>query len=180
MSSLHDDIWSLSGTLEQWLYGPRGELQGFLLMERGDEAQVVVSPRDVHTVIGLKIGQQITVEAVHEVYGPKDEAAHGLYHFVAFTRARGAHLQLGRAAHSGKVARFNYAKHGQRNGVVLDTGHFIHTKPHGIALLDLKVGDTVSAIGEARPLFDGAGMVVEADEVNGMALHETYEACQAA
>ena len=63
--------------------------------------------------------------------------------------------------------RLNFARHGEANGVVLDSGHFIHTKPDGMAKLKLEVGDRVEADGEARPLSTGTGQVVEASVVNG-------------
>ena len=31
--------------------------------------------------------------------------------------------------------RLNYAKHGAANGVVLDNGDFVHTRPDGFAAL---------------------------------------------
>ena len=175
MTSEHDDVWSLTGTLEQWLYGPKGELQGMLLLVQGVPVQFVVSPHDVHTVAGLRRGQKVSVDAVHEPWSPKGEAEHDVYRFVALAGGRAGAIERvsTSGAHTGKVVRFNYAKHGERNGVVLDNGDFIHTKPHGMALLDLKVGDRVTAVGgETRPLFDGAGVVVEAHEVNGIALYE--------
>jgi hypothetical protein len=72
----------------------------------------------------------------------------------------------------GTVVRFNYARHGQANGVVLDTGDFVHTKPDGLARLALKVGDKVRAEGRSQPLATGQGRVVEAVRVNGQALQD--------
>ena len=68
------------------------------------------------------------------------------------------------------VVRFNYAKHGKPNGVVLDNGDFIHTKPDGLEKLGLKVGDTVKVKGQAKPLVTGTGRVIEAQKVNGVKL----------
>ncbi len=68
---------------------------------------------------------------------------------------------------SGTVVRFNYARHGAPNGVVLDTGDFVHTKPDGLERLGLKVGDAVKAEGDVRTLAAGSGRVVEARTVNG-------------
>ncbi len=67
------------------------------------------------------------------------------------------------------VARLNFAKHGEPNGVVLDSGDFIHLKPDGMRQVGLKIGDRVEATGEARPMELGH-RVVEAVEVNGVRL----------
>lgn len=68
---------------------------------------------------------------------------------------------------SGTVVRFNYARHGCANGVVLDNGDFIHTRPDGYERLALKNGDKVDVEGEARPLATGTGRVIEARRING-------------
>ena len=70
----------------------------------------------------------------------------------------------------GKVVRFNYAKHGQANGFILDSGDFIHTRPHRFDQLGVQVGHKVTVSGESRPLFTGQGHAVEAVRVNEQAL----------
>jgi hypothetical protein len=75
-----------------------------------------------------------------------------------------------RAPYSGIVVRLNFARHGEPNGFVLDSGDFIHTRPEGMAQLQLGVGERVEADGETRPLAGGAGVVVEASVINGRAL----------
>ena len=65
------------------------------------------------------------------------------------------------------MARLNFTRHGEPNGVVLDTGDFVHLKPHGLRAAGLGVGDRVTAAGPAKPLAGGAGRAVEAEEVNG-------------
>ena len=71
---------------------------------------------------------------------------------------------------SGTVVRFNYARHGEANGVVLDSGDFVHTRPDGFALLGFEIGMHVEADGESRALVGGAGRVIEARVVNGVPL----------
>ena len=70
---------------------------------------------------------------------------------------------------TGAVARLNYARHGEPNGVVLGTGDFVHLEPDGMRRLGLQVGDAVTATGEAKPMARG-GRVVEAETVNGVRL----------
>ena len=65
----------------------------------------------------------------------------------------------------GTVVRFKYARHGAANGVVLDSGDFIHLKPEGMARAGLRIGDAVQAEGDVRPLATGSGQVIEAAKV---------------
>ncbi len=74
------------------------------------------------------------------------------------------------ASVSGKVVRLNHARHGAPNGVLLDSGDFVHTRPDGFETLGLKVGDMLEAEGPARPLATGTGRVIEAHRANGHAL----------
>ena len=66
----------------------------------------------------------------------------------------------------GNVARIHYAKHGQPNGVVLESGEFIHLRPHGMAAIGVGVGAKVSAKGELRMTVLGTRML-EAHHANG-------------
>ena len=63
------------------------------------------------------------------------------------------------------VAALHFARHGEPNGVVLETGEFIHLRPHGMALLGLGVGAAVRAVGELRLTALGQPML-EARQVN--------------
>ncbi len=65
------------------------------------------------------------------------------------------------------AAGIHYAKHGEPNGVILASGEFIHTRPHGMKKLRLEVGSSVSASGELRSTVLGT-LLLEADEVNRM------------
>ncbi|WP_256220106.1 MULTISPECIES: hypothetical protein [unclassified Variovorax] len=71
--------------------------------------------------------------------------------------------------------RLNYARHGEANGVVLDTGDFVHTRPDGFERLGLKIGDEVRAEGRAQPLATGEGRVIEAVRVNGRPVHDAEQ-----
>jgi hypothetical protein len=50
----------------------------------------------------------------------------------------------------GTVVRFNFAKHGQASGVVLDSGHFLHTRPDGLRRLGWRIGQNVKVKSHAR------------------------------
>ncbi len=72
---------------------------------------------------------------------------------------------------SGKVKHLNYALHGEINGAILDSGDFLHVKPHGAAALGLKPGMKVKGTGSSKPMFDGH-RVIEATEVNGIPMEK--------
>ena len=69
----------------------------------------------------------------------------------------------------GKVKRINYARTGEPNGVILDSGEFIHMKPEGMKQVELKQGDQVTAEGTAAMMPLGQ-QVIEAKTVNGDAM----------
>jgi hypothetical protein len=65
----------------------------------------------------------------------------------------------------GVVAALHYARHGQPNGVVLESGDFIHLRPRGMEQLGLQVGAEVVAHGELRMTVLGTKLL-EARELN--------------
>jgi len=164
----HHAVWSLSGRFEHWIYGPQGEAQGLMLQVTGCPVQFVVSGPDQAVVAALQPGRHVTLEGSFE--GEAESPGGGRHQVYRFVRLGGTAAAETRVVQArGRVARFNHARHGEPNGVVLDTGDFVHTRPHGLAALNLKVGDEVRAHGPARPLFNGAGRVIEAQQVNGQA-----------
>ena len=69
----------------------------------------------------------------------------------------------------GVVAALHYARHGQPNGVVLETGESIHMRPHGMAQVGLGVGTKVSAVSDVRMTVPDTRLL-EAREVNRIEL----------
>ena len=72
---------------------------------------------------------------------------------------------------SGKVTQLNFALHGEVNGAILDSGDFLHLKPHGAKAVDLEVGLKVKGTGWTKPMV-GGHRVIEADEVNGISMEK--------
>jgi hypothetical protein len=97
--------------------------------------------------------------------------AHAVYEFRRLLSIDGRKPAKPKAtpatAYQGKVVRFNFSRHGRPNGVVLDSGDFIHTKPDGFLKVKLKPGATVRADGDAHLLATGRGWAVEASATNG-------------
>ncbi|MEH3087780.1 MAG: hypothetical protein PGN26_14875 [Xylophilus ampelinus] len=156
------------------VYSPKGAIEGLLVEHAGATAQVVCEDPDPATaaaLAALRPGQALRLAAAPAQASDKGAPAHPVYRLERLLAVDGqapADADPGRIA--GTVVRFNYAKHGAANGVVLDSGDFVHTRPAGLEGLGLKVGDRVEAEGEARPLAAGGGRVVEARSVNGRPL----------
>lgn len=166
------DVWSVEGTFQHLVYSPKGTVEGLVIETDGAPAQFVCDGHDPAASAGLdklKAGQAVVIEGTVAEPSPKGKPAHEVYQLERLVSVDGKPVAPAHkpADVSGTVVRFNYAKHGAPNGVVLDSGDFVHTKPDGLERLGLKLGDTVKAEGDARPLAGGAGRVVEARTVNG-------------
>ncbi len=171
------DVWSVEGRFQQLIYSPRGSIEGVLIDTDGVPTQFVFDRHDegaARAFEGLKVGQALVIEGIEAGPSPKAESEHTVYRFERLASVDGEPPRRARAEEriEGTVVRFNYARHGEANGVVLDTGDFIHMKPDGHAKLALKVGDRVRAEGRTQPLATGQGRVVEAVRVNAQALRD--------
>jgi len=148
-----------------------------LLQVEGRPLQIVFQRHDAESATAfdnVDEGQTVVVEAELQGASPKGQSEHPVYAYSRLVPVDGRKPAKPRAAsgpaYRGNVTRFNYARHGAANGVVLDTGDFIHLKPEGMARLKLKIGDKVEADGDAQMLAGGTGWAVEAVTVNGKAV----------
>lgn len=169
------DIWAVEGRFEHLIYSPHGSYEGVLIDTDGVLTQFAFGKHDNAATAAfahLKPGQRVTVEGSERPAPPKGEAGHVVYDFHRLSHVDGKPLAPlhNDAPVEGRVLRINYTKHGDPNGVVLDTGDFVHLKPEGFAHLDLQLGDSVRAEGLSQPLPDGRGRVIEAHTVNGKPL----------
>ena len=175
----HPARHSMEAEFRYPLYSPRGGVEGALLLADEEHIQLVFEPHDEAGPAlfgGLRTGTRVRVEARPEPASDRHgQPAHRVYRFERLVSVEGRAVDdvapaPARAPYSGIVVRLNFARHGEPNGYVLDSGDFIHTRPEGMAQLQLGVGDRVEADGEARPLARGSGVVVEASVVNGRAI----------
>jgi hypothetical protein len=162
------DVWSIEGIYTHPLYSPKGGVEGIMLDADGVPAQFVFGhgPDDVRALDQLAPGQRITVEGTEAKPWPEGEHAHAVYQFKRVVNIDGkdAH-DGGKPGHAkGKVVRLNHARRGEANGVLLDSGDFIHVRPDRFAKLEIVIGAMVEASGPRRPLVDGSGSVVDAIE----------------
>ncbi|MET3497233.1 hypothetical protein [Variovorax boronicumulans] len=178
------DIWSVEGRFQHLVYSPKGGIEGVLIDTDGIATQFVFDRHDeaaAAAFAGLRPGQALVIEGAEQGPSPKGtdrDAAHTVYQFERLVSVDGlapADTPAGQQI-AGTVVRLNYARHGEANGVVLDTGDFVHTKPDGFVRLGLKVGDKVLAEGRTQALSTGGGRVVEAVRVNGRRVEERQEA----
>ena len=165
---------TIQGQFKQVIFSPKGGIEGVLLSAEGESLQIVFEKHDEESPAAfesVREGQSVVVAASLAEPSPKGKGEHPVYAFEHLVSVDGRKPAKQKAhsgpAYQGKVVRLNYARHGAANGVVLDSGDFIHTKPEGMATLKLKVGDAVRADGDAHLLTTGKGWAVEATTVNG-------------
>jgi len=159
----------LTGSLQQLLYSPKGGLEGFLIAIRDKTIQVSMNPASADVgALSRALGRRIEVTAEPDHSPKTKEAVHPVYKLHAITKVGGKAWKSNGKGHdkvSGSVASIHYAKHGEPNGVILESGEFIHTRPHGMEKLKLRVGSKVVAHGERRVTVLGTTLI-EAREVN--------------
>jgi hypothetical protein len=165
----------VDATFRHVVFSPKGGIEGGLFDCDGAPAQVVLDKDDAASAAAFAAlapgaSVRLVLEAVAEDGRPRAHAVHRLVRLVRDAGDAGDGGPAGGDTVRGTVARFNYARHGEPNGVVLDDGTFVHTKPDGLRGLGLAVGSTVEATGERRRLAHGDGWVVEARTVDGRAI----------
>jgi hypothetical protein len=163
---------ALSGELQQVLFSPKGEIEGLLMKVGSTSIQVSMDPATVDArVLADAVGKPIEAKGSPDHSPKTKDGKHPVYKLNAITKIGGKALKPNAAWHpvSGVVASVHYAKHGEPNGVILESGEFIHTRPLGMRKLKLEVGSKVVANGEIRMTVLGTPLI-EAHEVNRVTL----------
>lgn len=137
---------TLRGKVVSHNVSPKGHVEGFLLATADGTVQINLPKHG---------GTPPALGSKHELLGEleDDEYDHPVY------RAADADGEV-----TGKIARLNYALHGEVNGYVLDDDTFVHLKPEGAKKAKLKLGDRIVAKGAIRT--GEAGRVLEATRVS--------------
>jgi hypothetical protein len=171
---MSDVQYAIEASFKHLIFSPHGGVEGVLLESADGPLQLVFERHDEASPLAfdaVREGQTVVVDAAPQGPSDKGEGAHPVYLHRRLRSVDGRKPAKPKAAagaaYQGTVVRFNYARHGAPNGVVLDTGDFIHTRPDGLARLKLKIGDVVRADGDAQLLASGTGWAVEAVSVNG-------------
>jgi hypothetical protein len=164
--SQHAKVETLNGQLQQLLFSPKGGIEGLLIKVGSKSIQVSMDPAtaDARALAGA-VGEPIEAQGSADHSPKTKDSVHPVYELEFITKIGG------KAVHpiSGVVARIHYAKHGEPNGVILESGEFIHTRPLGMKKLKLEVGAKVVARGETRMTVLGTPLI-EAHEVNRVVL----------
>jgi hypothetical protein len=117
-------------------------------------------------VLAAAVGQTIVVEAAADHSPKTKDAAHPVYTLTGIEKIAGRKFKSSVSDEiRGVVSAIHYAKHGEPNGVILECGAFVHTRPHGMRQLGLEVGSKVVAHGELRKTVLGTSLI-EARDVN--------------
>ena len=165
----------INGTCQQFLFSPKGGIEGVLVKVKGTVIQVSMRP-ETGAILALATGtgKRLRLLAVPDHSPKTDEASHPVYQFESFADATGHALELAdtdpeNTTIKGVVAALHYARHGQPNGVILESGDFIHLKPRGMSQSGLAIGSKVNAVGEIRNTLLGTRLL-EARQVNHIEL----------
>ena len=165
----------INGTCTQLLFSPKGGIEGALVQSKGETVQLTMGPHaGAAFARATSVGKRVRVLAVAD-HSPKTaESAHPVYQLESLADAAGAAVETTdfdpkNTTIKGTVATLHFAKHGQPNGVILETGEFIHLKPHGMTQAKLKVGSKVNAVGEVKMTVLGTRLL-EARQINRIEL----------
>ena len=153
-------------------FSPTGGVEGLLVEALGKFTQIVFAhDKGTELARDLSLGETVDLIVASKAPSPKGKAEHPVYQFISMAQVgkSGDLSDRSSSEATGLVSRVNYARHGQANGVVLDSGDFIHLKPDGMRQITLRVGDQVEAKGKARRMELG-GRVIEAKSINGVRL----------
>ena len=134
------DVWSVEGQFQHLIFSPKGAIEGVLIDTEGVPTQFVTDPRDpaMLDLLGkLRTGQTLVIEGTDPGASHKGQPAHFVYAFERLVSVDGQAPETpqSRREVTGTVVRFNYARHGEVNGVVLDSGDFVHTRPDGFVIV---------------------------------------------
>ena len=165
----------INGTCQRFLFSPKGAIEGALIKQKDTLVQVnVAAGHGAAFASAAGAGKRVRMRAVPDRSPKSANAAHPVYRFECFADISGLAVEPPKA-HSGKakidgiVAALHFARHGQPNGVILESGEFIHLRPEGMVRTGLEVGSEVRAVGELRMTQLGTPLL-EARSVNRIAI----------
>jgi hypothetical protein len=156
-----------TGAVEALNVSPKGHYEGFLLRTSKGVIQINI-PKDGMPGRLPEPGEKVSAEVEKEP--PHGEPQHKVFRLHRLLNGSSGKTEKKNTRFHGRVARLNYALHGEVNGGILDSGDFLHLKPAGAREVGLAIETEVKGRGSSRPMVDGH-LVIEADEVNGIAIH---------
>lgn len=170
----------LSGTCQQFLFSPKGAIEGMLLTVAEKCVQVALSANEGVALARMyAIGNPIHLHAMPDrtakVMERVGDGVHAVYLFKSLVDSNGHPVTLrpenkSNATLNGTVKAMHFARHGQPNGVMLETGDFVHLGPDAMVKSGIKVGSKVHAIGRLSQTVLNT-KVLEAKQVYGVEMH---------
>ncbi|MDQ6676471.1 MAG: hypothetical protein M3Z09_04155 [Acidobacteriota bacterium] len=167
----------VTGKVQSFNISPKGMYEGLLLETAKGVVQVNFPPEAGAVISGaVEEGVKIALAVQEEIdERPSD---HPVFRLIGINDLKHKSLGLqgepGPAQVDGVVQRINYARHGEPNGAILETGDFIHLKPEGAKAVDLKIGMKMSVQGETRH-SSVPHRVIEAETVNGIQVRQNHD-----
>jgi hypothetical protein len=172
-------VETFHGVLREFNLSPAGVVEGFLLHTDKGTVQVNVALEVGFAVVR---GIEQNVEAVvtpEKLKGRR--SGHPVYRLVTLRGANGQALICAEPGEAEDVSvqatvkRINYARNGAADGVILDSGDFVHLERIGMKKCGLKVGDAVTVEGTARRMPLG-NWLIKARRINGGGVPGTRKA----
>jgi hypothetical protein len=162
---------NFEGSLSHFNYSPKGEPEALMLSTSKGLVQINFPAAQGSTLVArLKEGEKIKVKATP--LEDTHKSVHPVHQLDEWESGSGPVKIHAVIEVEGTVKRFNYTRHGEVNGVVLESGDFIHLKPHGARAADLTVGSKVKAKGPGHQMGVSGLRVVEAERINGLHLEK--------
>lgn len=162
-----------SGSVVAYNYTGHGAIESLMIRTEAGVVQVNIPPESADVLKNFPLNENVKFEARPE---GKPRGDHAVYKLLSVTNSSGAVLRDNKedgdkkVAHvEGTVQALNYSRSGEVNGVILDTGDFIHLTPEGAQQINPKVGDKFAADGKTTPSVTGH-QAIEAQTVNGQAV----------
>jgi len=167
----------LSGTVANYNFGPRGEVEALMIKSSDKTIQVNLPPPiSPFAVQVATLGAQVTIKAFPEMGLPD----HPIYELESVKNEQGRELKEPSPGdrkfvhEEGTIKSLNYARHGEINGAVLDSGNFVHLGPAAVTI-KLTVGQKITVDGVGHPMMLSDHRAVEAVAIDGKMLEPADE-----
>ena len=165
----------IEGALEYFNYSPKGGYEALILATKKGLVQINFEPEHAADLsCSLKAGEMVTVKV--DRFDEASEAERPVYQLHGYKVHGVEHKPQTNMQVKGVVKRLNHTRHGEVNGGVLDTGDFIHLKPRGARAVQLAVGQTITASGQASAMLFEDYRVIEVEKANGIDLTKLNQA----
>jgi hypothetical protein len=168
----HRDAVQLSGTVSNYNFGPRGNVEALMIKTSDKTIQVnLPPPLAPFATQAAAVGASVNLSAYPEMGLPD----HPVYEMASLKNEQGRELKQPspddrKFVHQeGTVKTLNYGRLGEVNGAVLDSGDFVHLGP-AAASVKLAVGQKITVDGVGHPMLMSEHRAVEAVAIDGKML----------